>query len=255
MSSGRLAHAYLFSGPAGVGKRALAVELAKKVLKAENLAGHPDFIILDQDGEILIAQVREFIERLRLKPFAAAKKIALINNAQNLNRQSANALLKTLEEPPRNTVIILISEEKNILPTIFSRCLVLNFNLFGREELSSFAKSRKISANGEILELSFGSPGRLVSLSGDGKMLSEESVLIGRWKTLGGAAKAQKILAVGEFAEMESEKLEKIFFSWLMWEAKNHPRPQTMSALLASIGALKKNFNKKLILQNLFLNI
>jgi DNA polymerase III subunit delta' len=107
--AGLLYHAYLFTGPEGVGKKRVALEFAKKVLGTENLGNHPDFELFELSGEITMEPVLGLISRLKLKPFIAQKKVAIINDAQNLNTQSSNALLKTLEEPAKDTAIILIS--------------------------------------------------------------------------------------------------------------------------------------------------
>ena len=96
MKAGKLAQAYLFCGPEGIGKKTLAVELAKKILQTENVSNHPDFQILSEEGEISVERVRQFIAGLSYKPFFAEKKVAIIDSAQNLNTQSGNALLKTL---------------------------------------------------------------------------------------------------------------------------------------------------------------
>ena len=135
ISSGIFPHAYLFTGPEAVGKKNLALEFAKVVLKADKLENHPDFQILDSEGEIKIEQILEFIGKIGYKPFLGEKKVAIINNAQNLNTQSSSALLKTLEEPSESSVIILIAGSGNILSTISSRCQVLNFSIFSKTGL------------------------------------------------------------------------------------------------------------------------
>src|ERR1051326_2085116 len=135
LATKNLSHAYLFKGPSGVGKRTLALELAKQILAGENLSTHPDFQMLDASGEIVMEQALEFLERLHLKPFIGQKKVAVINHAQNLNTASSNALLKTLEEPSPSTIIILIAEGA-VLPTIISRCQVFNFNAFTEDDLN-----------------------------------------------------------------------------------------------------------------------
>lgn len=253
--SGSLSHAYLFSGPSGVGKRTLALEFAKKVLQTESLAYHPDFLILDQPEEIKMEQAKDFIDRLSLKPFVAIKKLAIINNAQNFNTQSGNALLKTLEEPSESTVIVLIAEGKNILPTIVSRCQLLSFNQFTKAQISEFAGVKKINLNSQITDLCFGSPGRLLELVNNTEFLEKEQDSIYRWQKFAKSSGAEKFLAILEFGNLEAEELEKMFGTWLKWEARNNPVPKRLSALLASISGLKKNLNKKLILQNLFLSI
>src|SRR5260221_2148399 len=86
--------------------------------------------MLDMEGEITVEPILDFIGKLRFKPFMGSKIIAIINNAKNLNLQSGNALLKTLEEPSPSSIIILVSSSGSVLPTVVSRCQVLNFSAF-----------------------------------------------------------------------------------------------------------------------------
>src|SRR6185295_6471933 len=93
ISSGVMPHAYLFLGAQDLGKRTLALEFAKKVLNTEKLENHPDFQILDVQGEIVVEQALDFMSKMSFKAFFGTKKVAIINNAENLNVQSSNALL------------------------------------------------------------------------------------------------------------------------------------------------------------------
>jgi len=148
LDSGRLAHAYLFVGPAHAGKMFLAVNLAQ-ALNCESderpcggcgpcrriAAGtHADVQIigrLPQAGsgeagakkEISIAQIRELQQAASLQPYEGRHRVFIIDGAEHLNEESANCLLKTLEEPPAGVVIVLITtSETRLLPTIISRC-------------------------------------------------------------------------------------------------------------------------------------
>ena len=146
IENSRLAHAYLFVGPACVGKRETAEAIAKLVncaasnnetfcdscpscIKINNLQ-HPDVYLIDAEasGSIKIDEIRSIIKRVSLKPFEGKRKVFIIVNAENLTSQAANALLKTLEEPPNNSLIILTTcfPQRN-LDTIKSRCHIINF--------------------------------------------------------------------------------------------------------------------------------
>ncbi|MEX2144779.1 MAG: AAA family ATPase [Candidatus Spechtbacterales bacterium] len=129
--SGELAHAYLFSGPAGVGKLAFARDCAKLVQgmsPEEDHNNHPDIIeFLDA---LSISSVRDIKKRVNLSPFAGHFKIIIINTADRMRPEAVNALLKTIEEPRGDSIFFLIAANpKLLLPTIVSRVLEIKFNL------------------------------------------------------------------------------------------------------------------------------
>ena len=258
LESGRLAHAYLFLGPKGLGKKILAIEFARKILGTENLSTHPDFQILEGEEEIVMQKARDLIASLSLKPFIAKKKVAIIGNAENLNTQSGNSLLKTLEEPSGSTVIILVSS-KQLLPTIVSRCQVFAFDLFSQKQLEAFAKAEKILIDERLANLSFGLPSRLLKFSQDPQFLEQEKELVKSLADLEKMGLGDKLLQVTEYAALEFWELEKIFFTWLMWKVNNlNNDPIGFGAIRGLLDALikiKQNQNKKLILQGLFLKI
>ncbi|MBI5530318.1 MAG: AAA family ATPase [Candidatus Doudnabacteria bacterium] len=252
-------HAYLFHGPSGVGKKKLALEFAKKVLETENLSSHPDFLSLDSSGQITMEATREFISRLGLKPFAGKYKVAILNDAENLSSQSANALLKTLEEPAENTIIILISSSSRLLSTILSRCQAFSFNAFSKARLSEFAKREKLEISEEILELSYGSISILNKIVADKDFFSLRKEAVEEYKSLIKAKSGERLARLSEIAENENEELEEKFKDWLSWQlAALHKNPGDylkVQALSEALSGLKKNLNKKLVLQSLLLKI
>jgi DNA polymerase-3 subunit delta' len=146
---GRLAHAYLFAGPPGIGKRLFAHGLAKTLLCETRLDGHfepcdrcaacalvdagthPDCILAGRPEdklELPIEVVRQLCADLSLKPARGGRKVAILDDADDLNEESANCFLKTLEEPPPRSLLILVGTSPNRqLPTIRSRCQVIQF--------------------------------------------------------------------------------------------------------------------------------
>jgi DNA polymerase-3 subunit delta' len=150
LASGRLAHAYLFEGPEGIGKRLIALAVARAVFCIRGTGcgdciacrkvdhhNHPDLHILEPEGKgIKIDQVRKLQRDLALRPLEAKKKICLIDHADCLNPAGGNALLKTLEEPPGDALLILLAAHpERLLSTIRSRCQRLPFRHLPRAEL------------------------------------------------------------------------------------------------------------------------
>ena len=122
-----VAHAYLFHGPGGVGKRAMALAFAADLLgehdRVERRA-HPDLYVLEPLGDqIRIDAIRELRRDLHMRPFEADRRVYLIFGAELMNDEAADALLKDLEEPPPYAVIVLVADDVGPLPeTIRSRC-------------------------------------------------------------------------------------------------------------------------------------
>jgi DNA polymerase-3 subunit delta' len=142
LANGRLAHAYLFSGPDGVGKRLMAMALARAIVCHEQRGcghclacrkidhqNHPDLHILEPvTNSIKIEQIRSFQRELNFKPLESPRKICMIEHADSMTVGASNALLKTLEEPRGDTLLILLSAQPTrLLETIRSRCQPLPF--------------------------------------------------------------------------------------------------------------------------------
>ncbi len=258
LEAGKFPHAYLFFGPDGLGKKYLALEFAGRILETNKLTAHPDFQELNVEGEILMEMVLDFISKLHCKPFVAKKRVAIINNAQNLNLQSSNALLKTLEEPAESIIIILIANRQP-LPTIVSRCQVLNFNLLSSDEIKMLAEILNLNVDRQVLDLCFGSSGRLVKLNQDPELLKHEQEMISEYQQLQNSRLAERLLAIVKFALIEVMELEKVFSIWLSWQLvqlRSNPSAfKQVQAIGEAISGLRMNKNKKLVLQGLFLKI
>ena len=145
------------------------------------------------------------------------------------------------------------------MPTIVSRCQVLNFSAFGKNELKEFAKAFDLKMTPLTEDLSFGSPARLKRLSEDGEFLSGEEKTINRYKSFQKMRLGEKLMSISGLAELETENLEENLLTWLMWQrgklAENPNAYAKVRALGESLQNLKQNKNKKLILQGLLLKI
>lgn len=150
-----LPNAYIFSGPEGVGKMLTSLALAMTIQCGEEgrdacgkcpsclkiaSGNHPDLMIIDKGEEkIKIEDIRECRAWLSYKPYGE-KRIVIVNQAETITTQAGNAFLKTLEEPPENTLIIMVTTNlHSLLPTIISRCRIVRFNRLSYSDVENIA--------------------------------------------------------------------------------------------------------------------
>ena len=185
VQAGRIVHALLFVGPSGTGKRTAASLLARAMLcrGQEKPCGvcpackmvlngtHPDVRVFAPEKRSLgIDTIRALIDYLALKPYEGGLHIAIVESAERMTPNAQNALLRTLESPPGDAVIFLLSENTSaLLPTILSRCQSVRFNGLAPADCSRALRARGFApARADILaELSQGSVGRSLEIDAD----------------------------------------------------------------------------------------
>ena len=165
LQNSSVAHAYLFYGQESIGKKKVAIELAKSLNCISSIEGnpcdqcssckkiekriHPDFFFLEpsksspavREAIIKIEAIRELQKKLTYHPYEGKVKVGIIDDADLMNLQAANSFLKTLEEPPSATLLILISSHPfKLLPTIISRCQTIQFQPLNPENIKKILK-------------------------------------------------------------------------------------------------------------------
>lgn len=200
LENNRVSHAYLFIGPEGVGKSGVAHGLASALLCAEhryNICNcntcnkvqgfnHPDFHWYEPQGnKFKIEQIRELQKKILYKPYEGVKKIFIINGAEAMTTEAANSLLKVLEEPPKDTIFILLATSSyGLLPTILSRCQQIHFNKLTEREIIDILREKGIEE----------SDGRIIAPLANGSV----SKALGLIQSEDQLAKREKILQILE---------------------------------------------------------
>jgi DNA polymerase III subunit delta' len=217
IAADRLRHAYLFSGPQGVGRRTLALNFAQAIncitptapgiacgicrtCHQIALMQQADLNIMQSEAEgesLKVDQVRELQHSLSLTPYESIYRVALILRFEEATDGAQNALLKTLEEPNEHVVLLVTADEpENLLPTIASRCELLRLRPIPLDELAdALVKKKGINTESAklIAHISGGRPGYALRLTEDDSLLSARQDWLEDLLTLIGASKREKL--------------------------------------------------------------
>jgi len=305
LANGRSHHAYLFIGPEGVGKHTVAVAFAKAVHCSEaandfcgrcaNCAriadsNHPDVRIIEPlagKKEISIQQIRELERELSYRSFTGKRKIVIIDPASLMNGSAQNALLKTLEEPPQDSLIILIAANLGgLLPTVRSRCLPVSFAPLTRKDVAAFLQSRQglTAADAEIAAaLSMGSIGAALNFDRE-ELVEKRRIWLGMLSSLKAADYQGAMVAADALAANRDETLK--FLRWAeSWyrdllvyavsrepdqlvnldlrdqieqQSTTHTIDHNLRAIGQSAGAaarIQRNFNRRMVLEKFLFGV
>jgi len=194
LAADKIAHAYLFDGIAGCGKKKTALAFIEAVFCGQSegcghcpscrklAAGqHPDLHVVEPDGAFIkIDQIRELQRNLSFRPFEAPKKACIIDGVDRLNIAAGNSLLKTLEEPPGNALLILITDNPGgVLPTILSRCQRLHFSALPEATITALLRATGVEMEAAriIASLSAGSMRKAVGIGEETALHERRSFL------------------------------------------------------------------------------
>lgn len=188
VSRGRVASGYLLFGPEGVGKAMVARRFARAILCPEGArtgdacgecpacvrsasGSHPGLVEIERESratQLRVSQIHDLAEKLSLRPLEGESKVAVLDDVERANEESFNALLKTLEEPPPRTTLVLVTSNREVVPeTVRSRCQGVRFGPLPRADVRailSAVEGLEPEDADALAELAAGSPGRALRL-------------------------------------------------------------------------------------------
>jgi DNA polymerase-3 subunit delta' len=235
LDSGRVSHAYLFSGPRGVGKLTAALAFARGLICGRPAEGdgcgecegcrkvgqgtHPDVMVIRPEGStVKIAQVRDLSAGIRLGPAAGRWTVRIVDEADTMTAEAANSLLKTLEEPLPGVVIILVTTRPQaVLPTVVSRCQHMYFQPLLKHELVQGMIKVTGEPEDKVLlaaSMSGGSLGKALDLLSGGLSVRDRALdLIGRLA----AAGVEDALALAVEVSAGKEEVAPLLDMIILW--------------------------------------
>jgi DNA polymerase-3 subunit delta' len=218
----KLPHALLFFGEEKIGKKTLAIEFAKLLLKEDvEKKLHSDFIFIEPGKrEIQISQIRELIWKLSLKPFLASLKVAIIDQAHCLNEEAQSCLLKTLEEPKGSSLLILITEyPEMLLPTILSRVQKIRFRPPELAEIEDYLAKKGFEKEelSEIIKFSLAKPGEVMDLVSDPQKLTSRKKTISNLVKILNSDIAFRFQCAKDISQKQPQDLKETLETWLRY--------------------------------------
>ena len=266
-----LPHAFLFYGGDRLGKRKIALDLTFSLLGENHKNNnYPDLIFIEPLAkEIKISQIRNLIWNFSLKPHSAPLKVAIIDQAHTMNEEAQTCLLKTLEEPKGNSLLILITDKIHyLLPTVVSRTQIIKFYPVEEKEIRSYIKKQGIGeAEAEkISKISGGKPGMAVEMMFNNQELKSFCGKIDDLEKISKSTLASRFQYAKDLSEDPKEIIDMLYV-WMFYfrnkmieavkDGREVGKIKNILKNLQSINFLisTTNVNVKLAMENLMLEL
>jgi DNA polymerase-3 subunit delta' len=224
----QLAQSHLFVGLPQVGKAALAKATARALIghdeRSRSLVDslkHPDLAWIEPDGDtIKVEQIRDLLHTLSLAPVESKHRVAVVNDSQLMTEGGKNAILKTLEEPNSRVVMILIAPSvESVLPTISSRCQVLNLRVVAITEIKSALLARGVDETRAqfIARLSGGRPGWAFRVLQDETLMQERDQRLNDLKELLASNRTKRFAYAEMLARKDNDEIRETLNEWMLF--------------------------------------
>lgn len=270
IESNQIGHAYLFVGKKSIGKKLFAVEFAKSILCDSSVNGkycdkcescltfehNSDFkIIAPEKDAIKVDTIRKMTGEIILMPTKSKRKVFIIDDAELMNEQAQNALLKILEEPPKYATIILITSNKDkLLNTIKSRVMEIQFNALSNDEIKKILAG---DVHEEALKFANGSVSKALDFNNDMFLMANSIATVMKTKNfLVINRKMEELKNDKKYKSMISDVLEKVMFIFYSELKENVEFDVNMISYIEEcLQSIKRNGNVDLALDMLLLNV
>ena len=277
IANDRVPHALLIHGPRRVGKRALAEAFARVLIGVERLESHPDFRLVERGRDektgklrkgIGVDEVRGLREHFQMSSFLGGVKVALIDEAEKMNDEASNALLKTLEEPAGRACILLVSHEPEaLLPTVRSRLSSVPLRRVAASVIEAALSARGASdaEASSCAAMASGRPGLALSFLEKNAMLEWYANEERRWRALRSAPLHERFALAGDLTPPKADReetVERLRDAMGVWEESLRRElrggafsaARTLRSLFSLRASLEANVQPRLLVERFLLS-
>lgn len=277
IKDGSHSQAYIFSGPEGVGKFLVAQNFARGIIAGKDFAElsekETDQADLDlllvrpereekkgviKEKEITVDQVKGKQAELATFPYSGKFKVLIVDESDRMNLRAQNAMLKTIEEPNSTAVIILVTSRlEKLLPTVRSRCQIINFNLVDPQAMADHFSGQGQTVSREAIDYSMGRPGIMLEIAGDPEKVGWYRESEKMMETVMSGSLNEKMKMADGLSKNIPDALDHLhFWLWLLQKSGQTPDLLRAGNIKEAEERLKNtNANARLLLEDVFLNL